>query len=412
VLPFDAAHELDRVTWRVLALEVFEVCAGSRSREPDARAEVVQISARQGSAWGGSSDPIDKVNGIQLAHFGAFYKRSWRANDWTFGRLDGIDRAVRIALNPDALQRRYGLRHVRLGGDTPEACDYVTRYLRALAVDSAAPELQNVLGNAWDEAAIRKELQWLDQPSTLPPPVLEQCALALTRRLQLEALLHELPEIAKCLVAERDGGAPPSPGNGVMLLARVAPGDRAVTPTPDDAILLVTQNLLGKETLAQQAGTDLFTRTASQAMATAHGALSAPQSGFNALNVLLKLTEWPLRIVYWMANRLAGSNSGAAIEGAVIGAGAVLVAASLVTDKLPDTLLALGWALTAGAIGLTLLRRFALGAVLVVLLLMLVWAIEQHVLWWQLGAAVVVAVTMLQPWSAVPQVILTVLIAA
>jgi len=57
-------------------------------------------------ALGGGSDPALKLNGMQLAHFGAFYKRSWRANDWTFGCLDGIDRAVRIALNADALQRR------------------------------------------------------------------------------------------------------------------------------------------------------------------------------------------------------------------------------------------------------------------------------------------------------------------
>ncbi|HSW25993.1 MAG TPA: patatin-like protein [Burkholderiaceae bacterium] len=411
-LPDDAGDELDRIAWRVLALEVFEVCAGSRSRAPDAMAEVVQISARQGSAWGGSKDPQDKVNGIQLGHFGAFYKRSWRANDWTYGRLDGIDRAVRIALNPDALQRRYGLRSVRLGDQMVGASEYVMRYLHALAVDSAAPELQPLLAQHWDEAAIRKELQWLDQHSTLPPPVLEQCALALTRRLQLEALRRELPEIAKCLVAERDGGAPPSASNGVPLLARVAPDGHAVTPTPDDVVLLVQHNLLGGETLAQQAGSDLFTRTTSQALVTAHGALASQRSGFNAINVLLKLSEWPLRIVYWMANRLAGSGSGAAIEGAVIGAGAVLVAASLVTPKLPDTLLALGWALVAAAIGITLLRRLSLGVVFLLLVVALVWVVEQQVLWWQAAAAAGVAFVLLQPWSTVPPAILVVLMAA
>lgn len=34
----------------------------------------------------------DKLAGVQLAHFGAFYKQSWRVNDWMWGRLDGVDR--------------------------------------------------------------------------------------------------------------------------------------------------------------------------------------------------------------------------------------------------------------------------------------------------------------------------------
>jgi patatin-related protein len=411
-LPGDAADEQDRIAWRILALEVLEVCAGSRSRAPDVQAEVVQISARQRSAWGGSEDPGNKVNGIQLAHFGAFYKRSWRANDWTYGRLDGIDRAIRIALNPDALQRRYGRRRLLLDGQSVPASQYVARYLHALAVGSAAPELQPLLQQHWDAGAIGRELQWLDHDATLPPPVLEQCALALTRRLQLEVLRSELPEIAKCLVAERDGGAPPSAGSGVPLLARVAPDGRAGTPSPEDAVMLVRQDLLGGETLAQQAGTDLFTRTASRALATTHGALSARQSGFSALGVLLKLSAWPLRILYWMANRLAGSGSGAAIEGAVVGAGAVLIAAGLVTPKLPDTLLALGWALTAGAIGMTLLRRLPLGLVFIAFVVALVWAVKQQVLWWQAAAAAGVAAVLLQPWSTVPPAILVVLAAA
>src|SRR5439155_10069493 len=60
---------LDRIAWRVLALEVFEVTACSRRLEHSAQAEIIQVSARVPSAFGGSGDPAHKLAGMQLAHF-------------------------------------------------------------------------------------------------------------------------------------------------------------------------------------------------------------------------------------------------------------------------------------------------------------------------------------------------------
>jgi hypothetical protein len=40
--------------------------------------------------------PMDKLAGVELAHFGAFLKRSWRANDWMWGRLDAAQRVVML----------------------------------------------------------------------------------------------------------------------------------------------------------------------------------------------------------------------------------------------------------------------------------------------------------------------------
>lgn len=405
----EAEGASDRLAWRVLALEVFEVTAGSRRGGADARAEVIQISARLKSALGGGGDPAMKLNGMQLAHFGAFYKRSWRANDWTFGCLDGIDRAVRIVLNADALQRRYGRREIDSGdGGAPQkAAAYVKAYLRGLAVEGAEPELVPYLRRLWvaDEAAITRELEWLDEASTVPPPVLEHCATALTRRLQLEALRRELPEIATSLITERDSGAPPSYRAGVPLLARVAPTGKAQTPTPEDAQALVENGLLGSENLGLQIGTDLFTRTSSQGLATAHAALSSRHGGLNALNVLFKLTEWPLRILYWLANRLSqGGSTAAALEGAALGVGGALVAASLLVEKMPDAALALGWALLAGVLGATLLRSARLGALVLLLLLGGLWMIDK--LAFAQGVAACVAVLLLmQPWGGTAAII-------
>lgn len=349
-----AADPLDQIAWRVLALEVFEFTSADRAEGPDTQPEVVQISARLPSIWGGSGNPAEKLNGMQLAHFGAFYKRSWRANDWTFGRLDGIDRAVRIALNPDSLQRRYGARLVEVAGQAQplRASEFVHQYLRRLAVETAEPGLVDALNVEWDDELIQRELAWLDQEATVPPPVLEHCARALTRRLQLEALRAELPEIAASLRVEKACGAPPSSA-GEALLERVPHGS---VPDMKAVQALMKSNLIGTDSMAQQVGTDQFTRTASRALSTAHAALSG-NGGLNAIHAVFKITDWPLRVLYLLSNRLMeGGRTRATLSGLALGGGLALVAAGVMADKLPAPLLALGWALLAGVFGLQLLE--------------------------------------------------------
>ncbi|WP_395726825.1 patatin-like protein [Nakamurella sp.] len=47
----------------------------------------------------------DKLTGLQVHNFGAFYKRSWRANDWMWGRLDAAGWLVHTLLDPRRLVR-------------------------------------------------------------------------------------------------------------------------------------------------------------------------------------------------------------------------------------------------------------------------------------------------------------------
>src|SRR5206468_5087420 len=66
---------------QLLILEVVHYAVSHRQTQPDVALELVQISARQQSPWGGAATPAEKLAGMQLAHFGSFYKKSWRAND-------------------------------------------------------------------------------------------------------------------------------------------------------------------------------------------------------------------------------------------------------------------------------------------------------------------------------------------
>ena len=41
---------------------------------------------------GGPPTAASKLHGVALGHFGAFFRRSWRENDYLWGRLDGAER--------------------------------------------------------------------------------------------------------------------------------------------------------------------------------------------------------------------------------------------------------------------------------------------------------------------------------
>jgi hypothetical protein len=172
-------------------------------------------------------------------------------------------------------------------------------------------------------------------------------------------------------------------GAGAPLLAQVKPADSpgAIPPTPELAARLVQADLLGSETLAQQLGTDRMTRTASQGLATAHAALSSKAGGLSALGALFRLTEWPLRVLYWLANRLSGGErSAVALESLALGVGAALVAAAGLSEKLPGPVLAFGWALLTGAVTTSLLRDRLRGAALLVVLITTLFVLDQMTL--------------------------------
>ena len=102
----DRAVDADIVTpvfKRLLALEVLEVISDIEAANQPI--EIIQVSARTEDAFRRLSEPSKKLTSVQLAHFGAFYKQSWRANDFMWGRLDGAARAVQVLLSPQRLQR-------------------------------------------------------------------------------------------------------------------------------------------------------------------------------------------------------------------------------------------------------------------------------------------------------------------
>ena len=67
----------------------------------DQKVQLIQVSAAAQSLLDRAHEtPESKLTGLEFHHFGAFYKRSWRANDWMWGRLDGAGWLVQALLDP------------------------------------------------------------------------------------------------------------------------------------------------------------------------------------------------------------------------------------------------------------------------------------------------------------------------
>ena len=87
-------------------MKLFDLAATQRAMLPaeadiEQSFELVQVSADTRSLLAPDWQTAQqKLTGMQFHHFGAFYKRSWRANDWMWGRLDGAGWLVHVLLDP------------------------------------------------------------------------------------------------------------------------------------------------------------------------------------------------------------------------------------------------------------------------------------------------------------------------
>ncbi|MEU3622729.1 hypothetical protein BS329_10000 [Amycolatopsis coloradensis] len=93
------------VTSRLVRLHIATRGLLAQPPSVDQRVDLVQVSAdsrtlldmRRRRSW-------DKLTGMQADYFGAFYKASWRANDWMWGRVDGAGWLFQCLLDPKRLR--------------------------------------------------------------------------------------------------------------------------------------------------------------------------------------------------------------------------------------------------------------------------------------------------------------------
>jgi patatin-related protein len=251
------------VVMRLLAFEVVQDVLGGRGSTTEQELEFAEISARSRSNFGGPEEPAQKIAGIQLAHFGAFYKSSWRANDWMWGRVDSVHRLVRILLDPG--RPRISSRKYAPGSRTASVAAEIRRIAIATADSTLGAELSQMLPPL---AEMQMEFAYLDDDAALAPESLPLAVAALSRRLEGEILSVELARVAEAVADDCTAGFFSSDSAKCFL-------NHCLNVTKNGVVgaahlrEILSMCEIGKERLQQEVGTDRLSATATQLIAVA-----------------------------------------------------------------------------------------------------------------------------------------------
>ena len=242
---------------RLLSLHVLDQSIQPKSAGPDQPVELIEVSAVTRT----SLDPARrtasaKLTGMQIHHFGAFFKASWRANDWMWGRLDGAGWLVHVLLDPRRILAVLQAEDIPAG---QRADVFLDRLQQAL--DPADPL------SAAQRTSLRTELKFLGEPHSAPMPAsLPGLALWAATALQRQIAADELAEVARQIEASQDG-KPTSIEQGWLNHYHQA----AKNPDPERQVREVAALLpscpVPAETITEEARavTPLFLRTVAQA---------------------------------------------------------------------------------------------------------------------------------------------------
>ena len=174
-----------------------------------------------------ASEPNEKLAGMKLGHFAGFLKRSWRANDWLWGRLDGVEHVLRATLDLDRLEElrtRTGLAGelAQLAFLVDEPDSEQERYAveqawaQSLRRDRqrhghARPVLESaerdIAAEAQFAAALARAADANEADRNYRERCLQCCRAALAARIQLEILAEDLERVAETAADDGDAGA-------------------------------------------------------------------------------------------------------------------------------------------------------------------------------------------------------------
>jgi patatin-related protein len=295
---------------------------------PTVPIDFVQLSAHieQHFATGFKAD--DKLAGMSLHRFGAFLKRSWRANDWIWGRLDAIKILMLVLLTPDMI-RGYHRTYHRDGCPLEDTCprEVAEKIVRAAFHDNpslydklAAVPLKKLLTKATDD--VERAIGDDDAP-------MRNLASLVAYGFQVAAAREDVPWLARTIRDDRDDGA-----IGAETAQFLDMFERRENYL--DGYDLLTEfagSKIGQEAVAEQMPSDLMIRTTATAAATAVTALSAEESGLGFARPAAKAARGMVALPYWVLLALTGRGQVVrALAVILLALGVGLTALSLVTN--------------------------------------------------------------------------------
>jgi patatin-related protein len=328
---------------RLLTTEVATFATGVSRDEVDQVVDLIQISGNGTNSFG-ASESAAKLAGVKLGHFAAFYKKSWRVNDFVWGRLDGATRLVRAVLAPARLRQ--------LGYTTDQALEEIA----ALAIGPDGDADAAALRERFERQRCRDELTFLSEHSHPMPPSLPACAMAVARRLHLQILREHLPELELAVTHdEAEGAADPSNGTRFRAAYRHATRDGR-EPSADEVFALFRDARIGEETVQHDVGSALFARTVSTAAAVTASTLAGEGNDVKVLRALGRAVRGVAMLLYAMVRGTAMGGTSAALVTVALGVGGAFVAVFLLTRTTPAVVPVVGVMVLLAGLALASLR--------------------------------------------------------
>lgn len=269
----DDSRDAPTMAWKLFDLATTQRAMLPADAEIEQGLELVQVSADTRSLLAPDWQTAQqKLTGMRLHHFGAFYKRSWRANDWMWGRLDGAGWLVHVLLDPRRVRWIVGER-ADTNGPQSGAQWFLGKLKELGAPDFPSPgyPLPAVGGGPAQhltEDMLLDELGFLDDPAKPLPASIPWTALWLSQAWQQRVLEEELDGLANTVLDPQPGKLPDwSPTSSRTWATKV------LAAHPGDAkYALLNENPIAGETFASDKGSPLMAHTVAKAAATAAGA--------------------------------------------------------------------------------------------------------------------------------------------
>ena len=317
----DETSAAERVLDRLLDLIVAERALSPSGHRVDQRVELIQVSAdTRNELTGGARQTAEtKLTGLQLHHFGAFYKASWRANDWMWGRLDGAGWLSHILLDP---RRILAVTESSAPAQPPQASRAET-FLSSLEARFGPLGRDGALSGTRRD--LLEDLAFLDDTGIVIPGGLPRLSLAVASAIQREIAKEELRSVA----AQIQNGEDPVSANERRWLAdyTATSGNDAHIPT------LLAHCPIPDETLTEEhdRATPLFLRTATKSAAVATSALTAFQKPPASLAPAFTIARTITRTAWVATDRTHGNRRLSLLAGVLL---MVLGIAALVSHSL------------------------------------------------------------------------------
>ncbi len=353
---------------RLLQMEVASTCLGDEvTTGATLPVELVQLSAQTPNLFAQHSRTADdKLGGWSVNRFGGFLKRSWRMNDWMWGRMDAASSLSRTVLHPQRV-RRTALLSGYLATGTPAdlARDTVEELVSTLHLGDTFDEQSPTVLAARQELTTVFELEPSDSrfPSALPATS-DLFAWALHEGVVVE----ELPVLAASIRADRvEGASARSHGerflaecSGLLTTLEQAPPPSASVPEPVAADVRVRALAafdragVGREPMRDESSSDLMIRTSTTAAAVLATVASSTRSGLKAIGPVTKALRGGMLLPFWVVTGLT-ARAGIARNLALLALslGGTILALALF-GVLPESLAGPGAAVGASALLLAL----------------------------------------------------------